>query len=173
MVWTTLLWVLTKLPTDSILPPTPIDAFALVSQGSSRGHTQGGQSSKARSKCDHCHCLGHTIDKCRTIHFLPPRMTNDVFGICGPKPNRSGKIPTKGSKRMVMAHGLLVYLLKQRPLWGTLSITKRHEYNNASMQSTRTYFRAWPTSTNKERLRLTVLATEPDARVMTNTTQHL
>lgn len=59
-----------------MLTPALVNASALVSQGKSHGRAQGGQFGKHSPKCDHYHCLGHTIDNCWTLHDHPARTTN-------------------------------------------------------------------------------------------------
>lgn len=99
--WSTLLRVPAKssvnaglLPApNSELPLAPVDASALVSQGSGRGRTQSGQSGKPRPKCDHYHRLGHTIDKCWTLHGRPPSTAN-VVQVDPPAPFEPSPHPT-------------------------------------------------------------------------------
>lgn len=62
-----------------MLTLTPADASTLVSQGIVRGRTRDGQYGKPHSKCDHCHRLGHTIDKCLTSHDRPARTANVAY----------------------------------------------------------------------------------------------
>ena len=54
------LMVLAQQPTMSTIAPTPIDAYALVSQSTNHGCSRNGSSGRPRLNCDHCHRLGHT-----------------------------------------------------------------------------------------------------------------
>ncbi|CAI8598044.1 unnamed protein product [Vicia faba] len=80
--WSTLLRVPAKPSSDGGVPPTPVDSSALVFQGGNRapggdrGHFQ--KTGKPRPKCDHCHKLGHTIDRCYALHGRPSPRTAHV-----------------------------------------------------------------------------------------------
>ena len=65
-----LLQILAKQLIELVTTPTLIDTSALASQ-SSRSC-----SGRFFPKCDHCHRLGHTIDKYWTLHGWPPQTVN-------------------------------------------------------------------------------------------------
>ena len=71
-----------KAPTDSALvptpvPSTPVDSSALVSQGGDRGcFRKPGGDHRSRFKCDHCHKIGHTVDRCWALHGRTPKIAN-------------------------------------------------------------------------------------------------
>jgi len=52
----------------------PVDSSALAFQSGEYGRSR--KHGKSRPKCDHCHMIGHTIDRCFDIHGHPPRTTN-------------------------------------------------------------------------------------------------
>lgn len=73
--------VLLRVPVKSTpevsAPSGPSDTAALASQKSNQGRSRGPPSKfKSRPKCDHCHNLGHTIDRCWKLHGRPPRTVN-------------------------------------------------------------------------------------------------
>ncbi|XP_042415455.1 protein NLP2-like [Zingiber officinale] len=71
--WATLLCVPTKVLT---MPSSvPVDSSALVSRHKGPPPRKGG---KGCPWCDHCHRLGHTIDKCWRLHGCPPRTAQVV-----------------------------------------------------------------------------------------------
>ena len=77
--WSTLLRVPARRSDDYHIAPVTGDTSALVSHhtGPGRGRGRGGPSgSRPRPKCDHCHCLGHTIDRCWALHGRPSRPIN-------------------------------------------------------------------------------------------------
>ena len=72
-VWSSLLRIPAKQTIEPVPAPAPVDTSALVSQSNNRGRSHNGRS---RPKCDHCHRLGHTIDKCWTLHGRAPWTIN-------------------------------------------------------------------------------------------------
>jgi len=72
--WSTLLRVPNKALPEVAIPIAPLDSSTLVShQGNRARHCK---PSKSHFKCDHCHKLSHTIDRCYALHGRPPRTAN-------------------------------------------------------------------------------------------------
>ena len=63
----------TKQPIESVPASALVDTSTFVSQSNNHGRSRNGQS---RLKRYHCHHLGHTIDKCWTLHGQPPQTVN-------------------------------------------------------------------------------------------------
>ncbi|XP_073222446.1 uncharacterized protein [Cicer arietinum] len=67
-----LLRVPAKHPVEQSITSIPGDIAALASQGHNQHRSRGGPSnSKPRLKCEHCHRVGHTIDRCWKLHGKP------------------------------------------------------------------------------------------------------
>ena len=71
--WSTLLRIPAKSSIDVEVSSATVDSSALISQSGERGRYR--KPSRSRPKCDHCHKLGHTIDKCFALHGRPFRTT--------------------------------------------------------------------------------------------------
>ena len=71
--WSTLLRIPAKSSVDVEVSSATVDSSALISQSGERGRYR--KPSRSRPKCDHCHKLGHTIDKCFALHGRPSRTT--------------------------------------------------------------------------------------------------
>ena len=88
--WSFLLQIPTKPFFESDMSPHPVDSFALVSQSTYRGR----KPYKFHCpQCDYCHKLGHTIDKCWTLHGHPP-CTANVAQVVLSKPSVTSNHPT-------------------------------------------------------------------------------
>nr|KYP76941.1 Retrovirus-related Pol polyprotein from transposon TNT 1-94 [Cajanus cajan] len=93
--WSTLLRVPCKFSPD-IPSSTPTgDSSALVSQRDDRQRSR--KPGKGRPKCDHCHKLGHTIDRCYVLHGRPPRPATVVAHTASPVSTASGATPSDSS----------------------------------------------------------------------------
>ncbi|XP_073225181.1 uncharacterized protein [Cicer arietinum] len=72
-----LLRVPAKHPVEQSITSVPGDTAALASQRHNQQRSRGGpSSSKPRPKCEHCHRLGHTIDRCWKLHGKPSPSIN-------------------------------------------------------------------------------------------------
>ncbi|XP_073224771.1 uncharacterized protein [Cicer arietinum] len=64
-------------PVEQSITSVPGDTDALASQGHNQQRSRGGPTnSKPRPKCEHCHRLGHTIDRCWKLHGKPSPSIN-------------------------------------------------------------------------------------------------
>nr|KYP72050.1 hypothetical protein KK1_011337 [Cajanus cajan] len=72
------------------------DSSALVSQRDDRQRSR--KLGKGLPKCDHCHKLGHTIDRCYVLHGRPTRPATAVAHTTSPASTASGSTPSDGSR---------------------------------------------------------------------------
>ncbi|XP_073224874.1 uncharacterized protein [Cicer arietinum] len=72
-----LLRVPAKHPVEQSITSVPGDTTALASHGRNQHRSRGGPSnSKPSPKCEHCHWLGHTTDRCWKVHGKPSPSIN-------------------------------------------------------------------------------------------------
>lgn len=70
----TLLLILEKSSLNVEVINKPVDSSASAFQSGEYGRSR--KHGKSCPKCDHCHMIGHTIDRCFDIHGRPPQTTN-------------------------------------------------------------------------------------------------